>query len=150
MASVGYLDAYYTSLDPAVAVTSGPIPGYQLGALEGGVLPKTPEWKFNVSPRLELPVGNGGKVVLLGDWTHTTKMSNNVERTIVLLRPATDILNASISYTDPSDRYTLTIGGTNLTDERYLISGISIPASGSISGVYSRPTEYYARLGINF
>jgi iron complex outermembrane receptor protein len=149
-ASVGYLDAYYTSLDPAVAVTSGPIPGYQLGAVDGGVLPKTPEWKFNVSPRLEVPVGNGGKVVLLGDWTHTTKMSNNVERTIVLMRPATDIFNASISYTDPSDRYTFTIGGTNLSDERYLTTGSAIASSAAIQGVYSRPREWYARLGINF
>lgn len=149
-ASVGYLDAYYTSLDPAVAVTSGPIPGYQLGALDGGPLPKTPEWKFNVSPRLEVPVGNGGKVVLLGDWTHTTKMSNNVERTIALMRPATDVFNASISYTDPSDRYTFTIGGTNLSDERYLTTGSAIASSSAIQGVYSRPREWYARLGINF
>jgi len=149
-ASVGYLDAYYTSLDPAVAVTSGVIPGFQAGAIEGSVLPKTPEWKINISPRLEVPLGNGGEIVLLGDWTHTTGMWNNVERTLVLYRPSTDIINASISYTDPSDRYTLTIGGTNLTDERYLSSGTAIPSTALISGVYSRPREWYVRLGINF
>jgi iron complex outermembrane recepter protein len=149
-ASIGHLDATYTRLDPAVAVTSGTIPGFQAGALVGGPLPKTPSWKFNISPRLELPIGNGGKVVLLGDWTHTTKMWNNVERTIALLRPSTDLFNASISYTDPSDRYSLTLGGTNLSDERYIQSGNSIAASGVVSGVYSRPREYYLRLGVNF
>lgn len=149
-ASVGHLDASYTRLDPAVAVTSGPIAGFQAGALVGGPLPKTPSWKFNISPRLELPIGNGGKVVVLGDWTHTTKIWNNVERVIALLRPSTDIFNASIGYTDPSDRYSLTLGGTNLTDERYVQSGNSIAASGVVSGVYSRPREYYLRLGVNF
>ena len=148
-ASIGHLDATYTRLDPAVAVTSGAIPGFQAGALVGGPLPKTPSWKFNISPRLELPVGEG-KIVLLGDWTHTTEIWNNVERTIALRRPATDLFNASISYTDPSDRYSLTVGGTNLSDERYVQSGNSIPASGVVSGVYSRPREWYVRLGVNF
>jgi iron complex outermembrane recepter protein len=148
-ASIGHLDAKYTSLDPAVAITSGTIPGFQAGALVGGPLPKTPTWKFNISPRLELPVGEG-KLVILGDWTHTTKIWNNVERTIALLRPSTDLFNASISYTDPSDRYSLTMGGTNLSDERYVQSGNSIPASGVVSGVYSRPREWYVRLGVNF
>ena len=149
-ASIGHIDAQYTRLDPAVAVTSGPIAGFQAGALVGGPLPKTPSWKFNISPRLELPIGNGGKVVVLGDWTHTTKIWNNVERVIALLRPSTDIFNASIGYTDPSDRYSLTLGGTNLSDERYVQSGNSIAASGVVSGVYSRPREYYLRLGVNF
>lgn len=148
-ASIGHLDATYTRLDPAVAVTSGAIPGFQAGALVGGPLPKTPSWKFNISPRLELPVG-GGKIVLLGDWTHTTEIWNNVERTIALRRPATDLFNASISYTDPSDRYSLTVGGTNLSDERYVVGGSSIPASGVVAGVYSRPREWYVRLGFNF
>jgi iron complex outermembrane recepter protein len=148
-ASVGYLDAKYTRLDPAVAVTSGTIAGFQEGALVGGTLPKTPKWKFNISPRLELPVGKG-KVVILGDYTHTTKISNNVERTVALSRPSTDLFNASIGYTDPSDRYSLTLGGTNLSDERYVQSGNSIPASGVVSGVFSRPREWYVRLGFKF
>ena len=149
-ASVGYIDAHYTRLDPAVAVTSGAILGFQAGALVGGELPKTPKWKINISPRLELPVGNGGKVVLLGDWTHTTQSWNNVEQTLALMRPATDLFNASVSYTDPSDKYSLTIGGTNLSNERYVVGGSSIPASGVVAGVYSRPREWYVRLGVNF
>lgn len=148
--SIGYIDAYYTRLDPAVAITSGAVPGLQAGAQVGSVLPKTPKLKVNLSPRVELPLGNGGKVVVLGDWTHTAKNWNNVERTYALLRPSTDLFNASISYTDPSNKYSFTVGGTNLSNERYVASGSSIPASGVIAGVYSRPREWYARVGINF
>lgn len=148
-ASVGYLDAYYTSLDPAVAVTSGPT-DYQAGAIEGGPLPKAPKWKMNISPRLEVPLGNGGNIVALADWTHTTSSWNNVERTYVLRRPATDIVSASITYNDPSDTYSVTFGGTNLTDERYVVGGSAIPASGSIGGVFSRPREWYLRVSANF
>ena len=147
--SVGYLHARYTSLDPAVAATSGPS-NLQAGALVGGPLPKTPEWKINVSPRLEIPLSRSGTVVVLGDWTHTSSMSNNVERTFVMERLATDIFSASVAFTEPSDRYTLTIGGTNLSDERYVASGSAIIASGAIAGTYNRPREWYARLGARF
>jgi iron complex outermembrane receptor protein len=146
---VGYTDAYYTRLDPAVAVTSGPN-ALQAGALVGSVLPKTPKWKVNFSPRYEFKLGNGGHVTVLGDYTYISSQTNNVERTLVLNRPGISIVNASISYSDPSEKYTLTFGGTNLTNERYVTSGSAIPAFGAIVGSYNRPVEWYARLGFKF
>jgi iron complex outermembrane receptor protein len=148
-AAVGYTDAYYTSLDPAVAVVSGPN-AIQAGALVGGPLPKTPRWKINVSPRLEFPLSNGASVVLLTDYTYVSSMSNNVERTLVLNRPAVSIVNASVAYRDATNRYSVTVGGTNLTNRRYIISGSAIPAFGAIIGSYNRPAEWYARLGVTF
>jgi iron complex outermembrane receptor protein len=147
--AVGYTDAYYTRLDPAVAVTSG-ANALQAGALVGSVLPKTPKWKVNFSPRYEMALGNGGKVTLLGDYTYISAQTNNVERTYVLNRPSVSVINASISYSDPAEHYTVTIGGLNLTNERYLSSGTAIPAFGAIIGSYSRPVEWYARLGFKF
>jgi iron complex outermembrane recepter protein len=68
----------------------------------------------------------------------------------VLNRPSVSLLNASVAYSDPGDHYTITIGGTNLTDKRYIASGTAIPAFGAIVGSYNRPTEWYARLGFRF
>jgi iron complex outermembrane recepter protein len=147
--AVGYTDAYYTALDPAVAVTSGPS-ALQAGALVGSTLPKTPKWKVNFSPRYEVGMSNGGSIILLGDYTFISEQTNNVERTFALNRPAVSILNASIAYRDPSEKYTLTVGGTNLTNKRYISSGTAIPAFGAIIGSYNRPVEWYARLGFKF
>jgi iron complex outermembrane receptor protein len=147
--ALGYTDAYYTALDPAVAVTSGPN-ALQAGALVGSTLPKTPKLKLNFSPRYEIELGNGGSVTLLGDYTYISKQTNNVERTFVLNRPAVSILNASIAYQDPAEKYTITVGGTNLANKRYISSGTAIPAFGAIIGSYSRPAEWYARLGFKF
>lgn len=147
--AVGYTDAYYTDLDPAVAVTSG-ASALQAGAVVGSTLPKTPKWKVNFSPRYEIGLGNGGSVTLLGDYTFISKQTNNVERTFVLNRPSVSILNASVAYKDPGEHYTITVGGTNLTNKRYISSGTAIPAFGAIIGSYSRPTEWYARLGFKF
>ena len=147
--ALGYTDAFYTSLDPAVAVTSG-ANALQAGAIVGSTLPKTPKWKLNFSPRYEIELGNGGSITLLGDYTFISKQTNNVERTFALNRPSVSLLNASIAYKDPADHYTVTVGATNLTNERYVASGTSIPAFGAIIGSFSRPVEWYARLGFKF
>lgn len=145
-ASVGYLDAKYIDVLGPAQVAPNP---FQLGVFDGADLPKAPDWKFNVSPRLELPLGNGS-LVLLADWTHTTGMRNDTEGTILLLRPSTDTVNASVSYEPDDGNWSLTVGGTNLTDERYLVTGQAQIAGGVIYGTYSRPAEWYARLGFEF
>jgi len=149
--SIGHLDAYYTSVDlgAQVAPDSDPIFG-RYGVIPGATLPKTPKWKFNISPRYEIRLGNGGAIVLLADYTHTSKLKNDTEGYFLLMRGATDILNASVQYRSPDDRWNLTIGGTNLTDDRYLVTGQAQYAGGQAYGTYSRPAEWYARLGVKF
>src|SRR5690606_8653607 len=106
--------------------------------------------KFNISPRYEIRLGNGGAIVLLADYTHTSKLKNDTEGYFLLRRGATDILNASVQDRSPDDRWNLTIGGTNLTDDRYLVTGQAQYAGGQAYGTYSRPAEWYARLGVKF
>ncbi len=144
--SIGYIDAYYTSVDGPAQVAPNP---FQLGVNAGSALPKAPHWKVNVSPRYEVAVGSG-KVVLLADWTHTSGMRNDTEGTVLLLRPTTDMVNASIQYKAPEDRWNLTVGGTNITNERYLVTGQAQIAGGQIYGTYNRPSEWYVRLGFDF
>lgn len=148
--SVGYTDSYYTYLDPAVQVTSAPN-SFQLGATVGGDLPKTPSWKVNISPRLDLPLGDSGaEVSVIADYTYTSSQRNNVEGTLLLNRPSTSVINGSVVLRPSDDRLSFTLGVTNLTNERYVTSGSSIPASGVIAGIYSRPREWFARVGFEF
>lgn len=156
--SVGYVDARYTYICGEGGVIRGfckansafvaPNP-FQAGVKAGDPLPKSPKWKFNIAPRLETAVGEG-KVVFLADWTHTTKMRNDTEGSFLLIRKSTDIVNASVTYKAPEDRYSLTVGGLNLTNERYLVTGQAQIAGGQIYGTYSRPVEWYVRLGFEF
>jgi iron complex outermembrane recepter protein len=145
-ASVGYTDAKYTAVLGPAQVAPNP---FQAGVFVGGVLPKSPKWKFNFSPRYEVSLGNGGKVVLLADYTHTTSLWNDTERAFLLKRPATELLNGSITYKAP-ENWDITMGMTNITDERYLTNGQAQIAGGQFYGTYSRPREWYAKLGIKF
>jgi iron complex outermembrane recepter protein len=156
--SVGYVDAHYTyicgesgalrSFCQANSAFVAPNP-FQLGVKAGDDLPKSPHWKFNISPRYEASVGSG-KLVFLADFTHTTRLRNDTEGTLLLIRPSTDIVNGSVAFKPESKNWELTIGGTNLTNERYLVTGQAQIAGGQIYGTFSRPREWYARLGFDF
>jgi iron complex outermembrane receptor protein len=144
--SVGYLDAKYTDVEgPAVVSPSA----LQEGVFVGAALPKTPKWKFNISPRYEADLG-GAKLILLADYTHSTSLRNDTEGTFLLQRPATDILNGSITLKPKDANWDLTLGMTNITDERYIVNGQAQIAGGMIYGTYSRPREWYAKLGLSF
>lgn len=151
-ASLGYLDAKFTTLSASVSRpdVAGPIPGLRLGAVVGGQLPKTSKWSVNISPRYEFGLGNGGSMVLLVDYTHKSSLFNDVARYLALQRPAIDIVNASITYREPDGRWDLTVGGTNLTDKRFLVSGGANDAAGVYFGSFNRPREWYARIGFKF
>jgi len=60
------------------------------------------------------------------------------------------MVNASVMYKEPDGRWNLTVGGTNLTKDRYLTSGGANVAAGLFFGTYNRPREWYARFGFNF
>jgi iron complex outermembrane receptor protein len=147
--AIGYLDAKYKSVlaGAQVPASSGVFGAY--GVIPGATLPKTPKWKFNISPRYQVELANGSSVILLADYTHSSKLKNDTEGYFLLVRPATDILNASIQY-KAAENWALTFGGTNLTDERYLVTGQAQFAGGQAYGTYSRPREWYARLNIDF
>ncbi|WP_202131564.1 TonB-dependent receptor [Aurantiacibacter rhizosphaerae] len=149
-ASVGYIDATYTALDPLVSLpsVSGPNP-LQAGAVIGAPLPKTPKWQFNISPKLEFDLGNGGQVTIIGDYSHASTVYNDVARTFLLTRGPTDIVNGSITYDSPDRLWSVSVGGNNILDERYITTGQNNAAGGSIFGTYNRPATWYVRLGVD-
>ncbi|PTR11829.1 MULTISPECIES: TonB-dependent receptor [unclassified Novosphingobium] len=145
--SLGYTDAKYTSVDGPAQVAPSAL---QAGVFAGATLPKTPKWKFNVSPRYQADLGSHGTLVFLGDVTFTSMMKNDTEGTFLLDRQHTTVLNGSVTYRAPGGSWELTAGGTNLTNERYLTTGQAQLAGGQIYGTYSRPAEWYARVGVKF
>ena len=112
-------------------------------------LPKTPKSKFNLSPQYELGLSNSGRMRFGVDYTHTADLFNDAPNSPLLHRPSVDNLNASIQYLSPDDKYQLSVGGTNLTDERYITVGSVNGAEGETVGTYSRPREWYLTLRIN-
>jgi len=135
-ASFGYLDAYYTYVNTFASSTTG------------AELPKTPRIKAALSPEAHTRLANGGSLRLGVDYTHTGQMFNDVQNTPLLARPKVDMIDASTSYISPSGKVTVTFGGANLTDKRFITTGQPQIAGGVVFGTYNAPREWYVTFGM--
>jgi len=59
------------------------------------------------------------------------------------------MLDASIRYVSPNARYQIVVGGNNITDRRYIVTGLNQQGTGAIYGTYNPPSEWYASLRVN-
>jgi iron complex outermembrane receptor protein len=61
-----------------------------------------------------------------------------------LHRPATRNLDAAVHYLAPKGTYEVVLGGTNITNDRYVTTGtLNIPAGINAVGSYNPPPEWY-------
>lgn len=71
----------------------------------------------------------------------------------VLDQQAYSLVDLSIVWTDPSDRFTLGLYGKNLTDEEYRVGGYNFPGAlfdNSLIGYYGPPQTVTASLQVKF
>ena len=137
-ANAGYMDAYYTRIAAGALASTG------------AVLPKTPKWKISASPDAHTALPNGATFRVGLDYSHVGKMYNDVEDTEMIARRKTDVLGASSGLTSADGKRTLTIGATNLTDQRYLTTGQAQYAGGVVYGSYNPPREWFATLDFKY
>jgi iron complex outermembrane recepter protein len=150
--SGGYMDAYYTFLNPCLLyvnclAANGPqyVAGFG-GFSYSSELPKTPKTKFSFSPTYDIRLANEGTVRLEVDYTHVAHMFNDGPNTVLLERDSTNTVNAGIHYTPPGKNYEFIVGGTNLTDDRYITVGSVNYAAGETVASYNPPRMWYATI----
>ncbi len=168
--ALSYIDAYYTSVNPnanipefalpegttvcpttAVGATGPVCPVHAPGVTQlDAKLPKTPKWKFTFDPEYDIPLANEATIRIIPAFTYTSEMFNDSLNTPQLRRPASRLLDASIHYAGPEDRYDFAIGGTNLTNDRFVTAGSPNYGAGVIDGYYNAPREWYASVRVKF
>ena len=164
--SLGYTDAAYTKLNnvgdngfnltltscPERLPSTGPNSRYNNPNVQNGAcaLPKTPKLKFYYGPQYIADLQNRGELQFNVDWTYTSTLYNDIGNTAELKRPHTNVLNASVTYRPHEGHWEATVGGTNLTNERYVVSGQNQGGVAVIDAVYSDPAEWYATFRFHF
>jgi len=152
-AAFGFTDAKYTRLnnvlDNGQPLTLSSCPLRTSDPNDVCDLPKTPRYKVYVGPQYTQSLSGGGAVTYSADYTYTAKLFNDLGNEELLKRDATNMVNASITYAATDDKWALTFGGTNLSDERYIVSGQNQGGVATIDAVYSRPREWYATFRVN-
>ena len=161
--SAAFLDAYYTYVNPSANLPEYALPdgttvcpgGQAAGctiSLGGSPLeaklPKTPRWKFTFDPVYTLALPSQAQLRFIPVFTYTTSMFNDSLNTPQMWRPVTRNLDASIHYVSPSGQYDVAVGGTNLTNDRYISAGQPNYAAGFIDAYYNAPREWYVTLRV--
>ena len=131
-ASVGYLDAEYQTIRPGVPLTGD----------ESFV--NTPKWTAQAGTSYRIEAG-GWDITPRIDWNYASQVFNDEANTPILAADPRSIFNASVNIREPSGRFSVQGGVTNLTDERYIVSGYT-NALAIYSATFSRPREWYLTL----
>jgi iron complex outermembrane receptor protein len=141
-AAIGTADAKYTRIAPNTTDNGTVI----TTAFE---LPKTPEYKIYFGPQYLTSLNSGAALQFNLDWTHTDDVQNDLGNTALLTREANDMVNASVTYKSQDDKWEFVVGGTNLTDERFVVSGQNQGGAIVVQQNFNRPREWFATLRVN-
>src|SRR5262249_3757345 len=122
--SLGFLDARYTSLQPGSLIE-----------LSDDFV-NAPDFASNLSVDYNMRLGFGD-LALHGDWSNKSQVANDAVNNIVLLQGAVNTYNAAIAFTPTGKNWEVVLGGRNLSDERYIVSGFQNDGVGVSSAVFS-------------
>ncbi len=140
--AAGYLDAKYTALEPQLAALNPPLTADKK-------LVKAPEWTLSSGVQYSFDVG-AGEITLRGDWSYKSKVYHDVFNDPRLVQDAFDLFNAYVSFLTGDQQWEIAVFGTNLTDERYRVSGNSSAGFGLAESTFSPPREWGATLRYRF
>ena len=140
--AAGYLDAEYTELDPQLATLNPPLTADKK-------LVKAPDWTLSAGMQYRFDVG-AGEIVLRGDWAYKSKVFHDVFNDARLAQEAFDLFNAYAAFTTSNRHWEIAVFGTNLSDERYRLSGNSSVGFGLAESTFSPPREWGATLRYRF
>jgi len=142
--ATGFTDADYTevqALDPA----QNAISQVQLG----NDLPNTPKFTLSTAIDYEYNLG-AGDVFLHADWAHKSSIENDAANSFFLSEGATDVFNASITYSHSDGAWSIVGFVDNFTDERFITSGDSNFGIGFHEANFNRPREWGVKLKTQF
>jgi iron complex outermembrane receptor protein len=137
-ASLGLIDAEYTDVGTATVVN------------RRSQFVKTPERTAGLLVRQELAVGTAGRVSIQGDWSFRSRVFNDVQNTPALAQGDLHLYGARIGYVPASESWELAVFGRNLSDERFIVNGVSGGAFGVSEAVIGAPREYGASFRLRF
>lgn len=137
-ASLGYIDAHFTKVDPGSVATIN------------SDLPRVPAWTAHIGPELRFGLGSG-QVRARADYSYRSRSANDAENTPELYSRAVGTVDTSITYEAAEDAWSVTAGGRNIFNERYVVNGTNqLAAVGFLTANYNRPSEWYVSTRVKF
>jgi iron complex outermembrane recepter protein len=106
---------------------------------------RTPKFSANLTATYEVETKQG-TFLLTGGYSHSS--SYTFAASELVKQPKLDLFNASVTWTDPSDTFSVRLWGRNLTNKLYYVNATEI-ASGNLFNP-AAPRTYGVTLGAKF
>ncbi len=154
-ASVGYLDADYTSflanLSGGVATAANPCGGLRDRADKGPchlVPTRVPKITSRIDVSYDFELAGGGTVTPNLSWSHEGSHFTDTLNVPQGYQSAYNIWDASITYVEPKGRWRASLWGKNLNDKAHRLS--AVPTAGVLTQLYfAEPRTYGVELRVN-
>lgn len=113
----------YQFVNPVTGATA--TSGYQQD-VRGGMLPASPEWRVNVSPRWESDLGASHRGFIQADLSFQSDQIFAIEQDPLLQQDGYEVVDLSIGARQIDNRYSVTLFVKNLFDQNYYNSLIGL------------------------
>jgi iron complex outermembrane receptor protein len=139
-ASVGYLDAHYTSFFANVFGTGAADYSYLQVA-------RAPKWTARFDAFYDIDLDGYGTLTPDASYSYETSHYTDLTNSIVGFQKSYGVWDASLSYVEPEGRYKVSIWGKNLNNQLRILS--AVPSSGYFTQLYfDNPLTFGADLTI--
>lgn len=139
-ASLGWLDHEYLKLQTIPAD----------GIFLDSRLPNAPEWTVHAGATMDVMSNGYGRVYLRGDWSYKSAQYKTPVNVLWLKQDGYHHVNVSLTWESVDGHWRASFGGTNLTDEVYIVSGVNNDGIGYAQAVVSRPREWFLQLKYSY
>lgn len=133
--SMGYLDAGWAdgTLTPQAST---------VGISEDNDFAMIPEWSLSSGIAYNFELGDKGILTPRVDWSYRSDVNKDAANTPILVQDAFNLVNVGVTWVSAGEQYKVSLQGRNITDEVYIMTGVSQPDGGFTEAVYSRGAEW--------
>jgi iron complex outermembrane recepter protein len=131
-AGASYLDSTYGRFPDASVLIPNPSqsltnPSTFVGAaadLSGRSTPRAPKFTSTLGFDWAFELAGRGTLDFSGNWYHSNRYTLDIGGSLVA--PSYSLLSANVAYHSPDDRWSISVWGNNLADDRYFPAGADV------------------------
>ncbi len=138
-AGIGYIDAGYDELDFTETLVD----------IDNN-LDRVSKWTVSTAISKEISLGNSGALIPRVDWAYRSEFDNDAFNTPEIHQDGYNLVNASLTWENADENIALIAGVKNLTDEKFLHTGILGDAFQVYEGLFDRGRQWYFTARFNF
>lgn len=140
--NLAYLDAKYRNYTNAL------LPGNIPFDASGNRLNSAPEWAYNIYGQYDHELDNSGTLYVRGEYNWKSRQYYSAQNNNVESQPSFGLVNASLGYNAPDERWSVMAFGRNLANKEYVTTTATF--TGPVSGRVGEPRTYGLRLAFNY